>query len=202
VVLPDPFNVSTFACRFTAPAPANVAISSLLASFNVPPALTVTGMLFANALPPLNVNVPASTTVTPLNVFTPLSVNSADPAFVRSNAPLTTPLSVTPLATVNVVAALNAATPDSVNAPVLVPSPSASEPLRVNAFANVRAVTPSLDIFPPLNTTVPVPNAALSPTQTVPPLNVAPPLNVFAPLNVKAALPLFTNLPAPLITPL
>jgi hypothetical protein len=40
-------------------------------------------MLFANALPPLNVSVPASTTVAPLNVFTPLKVSSADPAFVK-----------------------------------------------------------------------------------------------------------------------
>jgi hypothetical protein len=40
-------------------------------------------MLFANALPPLNVNVPASTTVAPLNVFAPDNVNSALPAFVN-----------------------------------------------------------------------------------------------------------------------
>jgi hypothetical protein len=40
-------------------------------------------MLFANALPPLNVSVPASTTVAPLNVFAPDNVNSADPAFVN-----------------------------------------------------------------------------------------------------------------------
>jgi hypothetical protein len=82
-VLPDPLNVSAFPCKFTAPAPAKVAISSALASFNVPLAFTVTAMLFANALPPLNVNIPASTTVAPLNVFAPDNVNSADPAFVN-----------------------------------------------------------------------------------------------------------------------
>jgi hypothetical protein len=201
-VFPEPLNVNVFACKFTAPAPANVAISSLLASFNVPLAFTVTAMLFASALPPLNVNVPASTTVAPLNVFAPDNVNSPLPAFVRSNPPLTTPLSVTPLATVNTVAAPNAAAPENVSAPVFVPSPSANAPLNVNPFATVRAVPPSLAILPPLNTTVPVPNAALSPTKTEPALTLAPPLNVFAPDNVNSPAPLFTKLPVPLITPL
>ena len=191
-----------FACKFTAPAPANVAISSALASFSVPPAFTVTAILFANALPPLNVNVPASTTVAPLYVFAPESVNSALPAFVRSNAPLTTPLIVTSLATVSVVAADSAAAPDNVNAPVFVPSPKLSPPLSVNAFANVRALALSLAIFPPLNTTVPPPNAALFPTNTAPPLTVAPPPNVFVPESVNVPVPLFAKLPLPLITPL
>jgi hypothetical protein len=201
-VFPDPLSVNAFACKFTAPDPANVAISSPLANFNVPPAFTVTAIVFANALPPLNVNVPAFTTVAPLNVFAPDKINSAEPAFVRSNAPLTAPLNVTALATSNVVAPLNAAFPAIVNAPVLVPSPSANDPLKLNAFANARDVTLSLAIFPPLNTTVPVPNAESSPTQTVPALTVAPPLNKFTPVRVNAPLPLFNNLPLPPITPL
>jgi hypothetical protein len=191
-----------FACRFTAPAPANVAISSLLANFNVPPAFTVTAILLSNALPPLSVNVPAFTTVAPLNVFAPDNVNSATPVFVRPNAPLTTPVIVTSLPTVIVVAAPSAAFPDNVSAPVFVPSPKASAPLNVNAFAIVRAVTLSLAIFPPLNTTVPVPNAESSPTNTDPALTLAPPMNVFVPESVSTPLPLFTKLPAPLITPL
>jgi hypothetical protein len=159
VVLPLPLTVSAFVCRFTAPAPANVAISSLLANFSVPPAFTVTAMLFTNALPPLNVNVPASTTVAPVNVFTPDNVSPADPAFVKSLAPLTTPPKVNSLATVSVVAPANAASPENVNAPVFVPSPNASAPLNVSTFANVRAVPPSLETFPPLSTKAPVPNA-------------------------------------------
>jgi hypothetical protein len=160
-------------------------------------------MLFASALPPLNVNVPAFTTVAPLNVFAPLNVNSPLPAFVKSNAPLTTPLSATPLATFNVVAALNAVAPENVNAPVFVPSPNANVPLNPSAFATVRAVTPSLEILPPLNVTLPVPNAASLPISTVPALTLTPPVNVFAPLTVNAPLPLFTRLPpVPLINPL
>jgi hypothetical protein len=201
-VFPAPLKVNTFACKLTAPAPANVPISSSLANFNVPPALTVTAMLFANALPPLSVRVPALTSVAPLNVFAPLNVNSADPAFVRSNAPLTTPLIVTPLATVNVVAADNAAAPENVSAPSLVTSPSTSAPLSDHPFVTARAVEPLLAIFPPLNTTVPVPNAALSPTHTVPALTDAPPVNVFVPESPNSPVPFFTKLPAPLITPL
>jgi hypothetical protein len=160
-------------------------------------------MLFANALPPLNVNVPASTTVAPLNVFTPLNVNSPLPAFVKSNAPLTTPPNVTPLATSNVVDALNAAAPENVIAPVFVPSPSANVPLNPSAFATVRAVVSLLEIFPPLNVTVPVPKAPSFPTNTVPTLTLTPPVNVFVPLNVNAPAPLFTrDPPVPLITPL
>jgi hypothetical protein len=160
-------------------------------------------MLFTNALPPLKVNVPASTTVAPVNVFAPLNVNSPLPAFVNPFAPLTTPLNVTPLATVNVVAPLNAAVPLNVNAPVFAASPSANAPLKPNAFATVRAVVSLLEIFPPLNVTLPVPKAASFPTNTVPLLTLAPPVNVFAPLNVNAPAPLFTrDPPVPLITPL
>jgi hypothetical protein len=159
-------------------------------------------MLFANALPPLSVNVPPSTTVAPLNVFTPLSVSSPLPAFVKSNAPLTTPLSVTPLATVSVVAALNAAFPLAVNTPVFTESPKANPPLKIQVFPNERADNPSLEIFPPLNVTVPVPNAESLPTKTTPELTVIPPPNVFTPLNVSVPPPLFTNTPdAPLKTP-
>jgi hypothetical protein len=159
-------------------------------------------MLFANALPPLNVNVPASTTVAPVNVFAPLNVNSALPAFVSPNAPLTTPPNVTPLPTVNVVAALNAAFPLAVNAPVFAESPKANPPLKLQLFPNERADTPSLEIFPPLNVTVPVPNAESLPTKTTPELTVIPPPNVFTPLNVSVPPPLFTKTPdAPLKTP-
>jgi hypothetical protein len=202
VLFAEPFSVSTFACKFTAPAPAKVAISSLLANFSVPLAFTVTAMLFANALPPLSVNVPASTTVTPLNVFAPESVNSSNPAFVKSFGPLTTPAKVTALATVNVVAPFKAAFPDKVSAPVFKASPRVNAPVKVNPFANVRAVALSLAICPPPNANVPVPNAALFPTHTVPALTPAPPLNVFAPESVNSPVPLFTILPVPLITPL
>jgi hypothetical protein len=203
VVLVDPLTVNRLVSRSTTPDPESDPISSSLANFSVPFAFTVTAMLFAKALPPLNVSVPASTIVAPLNVFTPLNVNSPTPPFVSPFAPLTTPLNVTPLATFNVVAALNAAAPENVIAPVFVVSPSASVPLNPNAFATVRAVAPSLEIFPPLNVTLPVPNAALFPTNTVPALTLAPPVNAFVPLNVSAPLPLFTNdPPVPLITPL
>jgi hypothetical protein len=204
VVLVDPLTVNRLVSKSTTPDPDNDPISSSLANFSVPFAFTVTAILFASALPSLNVNVPASTTVAPLNVFTPLNVNSPIPAFVKSNAPLTTPLIVTPLATFNVVAAPNAAAPENVNVPVFVPSPSANAPLNPSAFPTVRAVVSLLEIFPPLNVTLPsFPNAAPFPTNTVPSLTLAPPVNVFAPLNVNAPAPLFTSdPPCPLITPL
>jgi hypothetical protein len=121
-------------------------------------------MLLANALPPLNVSIPASTTAGPSNVFTPLNVNSAAPAFVNPYAPLTTPLSVAALATVRVVAVPNATFPLKVSAPLLVTSPNPSVPLITNAFASVRAVVDSLEIRPPLKVTVPLPSAASFPT--------------------------------------
>jgi hypothetical protein len=159
-------------------------------------------MLLISALPPLNVNTPASTFVAPLKVFTPLKVNSSDPAFVRLYAPLTTPLNVAALATVSVVAAPSATLPLKVNTPLLVASPKPSVPLIANSFASVRAVAESLEIRPALKVTVPVPSAALSPAWIAPPLKVTPPVKVLAPLIVNTAVPVFTKLPAPLITPL
>jgi hypothetical protein len=103
-------------------------------------------MLLARAFPPLNVNTPASTVVGPLNVFSPLKVNSSDPAFVRLYAPLTTPLRVAALATVSVVAAPSATSPLKVNAPLLVASPNPNAPLIANAFASVRAVAELLEM--------------------------------------------------------
>jgi hypothetical protein len=163
VVSAAPPTLSTFPCRFTAPAPARLAISSLLASFKVPLAPTVTAMLLISALPPLKVSTPASTLVTPLKVFTPLKVNSSDPVFVRLYAPLTTPLNVAALATVNVVAATSDTFPLKVSTPLLVASPNPSVPLIANAFASVRAVAESLEIRPALKVTVPIPSAALFP---------------------------------------
>jgi hypothetical protein len=202
VVSTPPLTLNTFPCKSTAPAPARLAISSLLASFNVPPADTVTAMLLMSALPPLNVRIPASTFVEPLKVFTPLKVNSSTPAFVRLYTPLTTPLNVAALATVSVVSAPSGTFPLKVSAPLLVASPKPSVPLIANSFASVRAVAELLEIRPALNVTVPVPSAALSPTWIAPSLRVTPPLNVFAPLIVNTALPVFTKLPAPLINPL
>jgi hypothetical protein len=159
-------------------------------------------MLLINALPPLSVSTPASTFVDPLKVFTPLKVNSSTPAFVKLYAPLTTPLIVAALATVNVVSPPNATFPLKVSAPLLVASPNPSVPLIANSFARLRAVALSLEIRPPLNVTVPVPSAALSPTWIAPSLSVTPPPNVFAPVIVNTALPVFTKLPAPLMSPL
>jgi hypothetical protein len=159
-------------------------------------------MLLINALPPLSVSTPASTFVDPLKVFTPLKVNSSTPAFVRLYAPLTTPLIVAALATVNVVSPPNATFPLKVSAPLFVASPNPSVPLIANSFARLRAVALSLEIRPPLKVTVPVPSAALSPTWIAPSLSVTPPPNVFAPLIVNTALPVFTSEPAPLINPL
>jgi hypothetical protein len=140
--------------------------------------------------------------VGPLKVFIPLKVNSSTPAFVRLYAPLTTPLIVAALATVNVVSPPNATFPLKVSAPLFVASPNANVPLIANSFAKLRAVTESLEIRPPLKVTVPVPSAALSPTWIAPSLNVTPPPNVFAPVIVNTALPIFTRLPAPLMSPL
>ena len=81
--LVPPLSVSVLPCRFTRPAPASEAISSLLASFNAPPELMVAAIAFTNALPPLRVRVPSFTAVVPLKVLTPLSVSSADPAFTK-----------------------------------------------------------------------------------------------------------------------
>jgi hypothetical protein len=159
-------------------------------------------MLLISALPPLSVSTPASTFVDPLKVFSPLKVNSSTPAFVKLYAPLTTPLSVAALATVKVVAAPSATFPLKVNAPLLVASPNPSVPLIANSFAKLRAAALSLEIRPPLKVTVPVPSAALSPTWIAPSLSVTPPLKVFAPLIVNNALPVFTRLPAPLMSPL
>jgi hypothetical protein len=135
-------------------------------------------------------------------VFTPLKVNSEAPSFTRAAVPLTTPLIVAALATVNVVSVPNATFPLKVNAPSLVASPKPSVPLIANAFANARAVALLLEIRPALKVTVPVPSAALSPTWIAPSLKFTPPLKVFAPLIVNTALPVFTKLPAPLINPL
>jgi hypothetical protein len=202
VVSTAPLTLNTFPCRFTAPAPARLAISSLLASFKVPPADTVTAILLIKALPPLSVRIPASTFVEPLKVFTPLKVNSSNPAFVRLYAPLTTPLIVAALATVKVVSLPNATFPLNVNAPLFVASPNPNVPLIANSFARLRAVALSLEIRPPLKVTVPVPSAALSPNWIAPSLSVTPPPNVFAPLIVNTALPVFTRLPTPLMSPL
>jgi hypothetical protein len=159
-------------------------------------------MLLISALPPLSVRIPASTFVGPLKVFTPLKFNSSAPAFVKLYAPLTTPLNVAALATVNVVAAPSATFPLKVSAPLLVASPKPSVPIIANSFASVRAVAESLETRPPLKVTVPVPSAALSPTWIAPSLKVTPPPNVFARLSVNTALPVFTRLPAPLMSPL
>ena len=79
----DPLKVSVLPCRFTNPSPASPAITSLLASFKLPPAFTLSCMLLARALPPLSVRSPAFTAVVPLYVFTPLSVSSASPSLTR-----------------------------------------------------------------------------------------------------------------------
>jgi hypothetical protein len=115
--------VIAFPCKFTAPAPDNVAISSLLANFSVPLAFTVTAVGFNKAAPPLNVRVPASTTTPPTNVFVPLSANSPNPAFVNKPLPPNTPLSTTPLGAVNVVAPVSVPEPLIVITPVLVTCP-------------------------------------------------------------------------------
>jgi hypothetical protein len=135
-------------------------------------------------------------------VFTPLKVNSSAPAFVKLYAPLTTPLIVAALATVKVVLPPSATFPLKVSAPLLDASPKPSVPLIANSFAKLRAVAELLEIRPALKVTVPVPSAALSPTWIAPSLKVTPPPNVFAPLIVNTALPVFTKLPAPLMSPL
>jgi hypothetical protein len=163
VVSDAPLAVSTLPCRFNAPAPASVAISSSLASFTKPDAFTVTAMLFASALPPDSVNVPPFTVVVPLNAFAPLRVSSDAPSFTRLYAPLRIPLNVAALATVNVVSPFNDAFPLKVSAPLFVASPTVSAPFRTSAFASVRAVPESEERRPPVNVSVPVPSAASSP---------------------------------------
>jgi hypothetical protein len=119
---------------------------------------------------------PAPTVTDPLKVFTPLNVNVPAPALVKLVNPLTTLLKVTSEAAVMVVAALSATAPEMLNTPVFTASPSVTVPDTLNAFANVRAVTPSLvNAVPDASVTVPVPSALLFPTRTVPAFTTVPP---------------------------
>jgi hypothetical protein len=164
--------------------------------------------------PPCNVNpepvpnpdaaptdkTPALTVTAPLNVFTPLNVNVPLPVFVRLVNPLTTLLKVTSDDAASVVAALNATAPETVSAPVFTASPNVTVPDKLNAFASVRAVTPSLvNAVPDASVTVPVPNAALFPTRTVPAFTTVPPPYKFAPPNTNVPAPAFVS--ANVLTP-
>ena len=106
------------------------------------------------------------------------------------------------LATVRFTSPSSDTLPPRFITPLLSTSPSVSAPLIANAFAKVRVVEESLDIRPPLKLTRPVPKAALFPASIAPALRLTPPLNVLAPVTVNTEVPVFTRLPAPLITPL
>ena len=93
----EPPNVRLKLCRFTEPAPATDAIVSAAFSFKVAPEATVTGAVSKTAAPPVNPKVPALTVIPSVLVFVPANVNSADPAFVNINEPVTFPFKVTAL---------------------------------------------------------------------------------------------------------
>jgi hypothetical protein len=93
-----PFNVNTVTAagaRFTVPFAVRTAEVGMVAdeaNSNVAPLETVNAV-DANE-PPEMVNVPAFTVVAPVNVFTPLKVNAAEPTF--TNEPATDPSEITP----------------------------------------------------------------------------------------------------------
>ena len=78
-----PLTVSAEDCNSTAPAPSKVAISSEEANRSFPLSPTVTAILSTRAAPPDKVRVPEDTSVDPVKVFAPDSVNSAPPSFTK-----------------------------------------------------------------------------------------------------------------------
>jgi hypothetical protein len=176
-----PLAVVTVESAVNIPAPANVNTPFFTASPNAtaPPKLyafakvrAVVESLDTNAPPNVTNPVPnapslptytapAPNVVPPVNVFAPLSVSDPNPAFVSENAPPNTPLITTPLAVVTVVFAASVPEPLNVRTPFFTASPNVTAPPKLYAFANVRAVAPSLDTTAPASVTTPVPNAAL-----------------------------------------
>jgi hypothetical protein len=144
---------------------------------------------------------PALKVAPPVNVFVPLNVNAAAPAFVRLNPPPKAPVpNTTSLSVVNVAFEVRLPLPLNVNVPPAT-APKVTAPPNAYPFVNARFVAESLASVAPLTVRTPVPNAALSPAKTVPPLTVAPPLNVLTPPTVRVPVPVCANAPVPLITP-
>ena len=156
-----PLTVSVLPCRFICPSPAMLAISSLLASLRLPSDPIETAMEFTSALPPLSVRVPRFTCVAPVKEFTPLRVNSLEPAFTKDPGPLTAPESVTKLSIFMFVVLLSNAPPAKFKSPLKSASPNATVPDKISPFATVRPVTESLVIRPVPIVTLPVPKPLL-----------------------------------------
>ena len=109
--------------------------------------------------------VPAFTVNPPLNVLAPPNVKIPAPALVKLVNPLTTLLNVTFDAVVSVVAEVSATAPEMVSNPLFTVSPNVTAPDTLNAFASVRAVTPSLiNVVPDASVAAPAPNEPLLPT--------------------------------------
>jgi hypothetical protein len=170
--------VSTFPCKFTVPLPlaVNTPTVSLDPNFKLPLVANVNVVPSPIALPPLTVSVPPFTVVFPVNEFTPPSVSSPTPAFVSVNAPLNGPPNTTLLAFVTVAFAVNVPAPPNVNVPLFVASPSVAVAPNEIPFESVRAVVPSLETVPPLNTNVPSPSAISLPRFNAPALTVVFPV--------------------------
>ena len=159
-----PLKVSVLPDKLTNPSPAKLAISSLALKFSAAPVFTVSTMLFASALPPTRVRLPALTVVVPLKVFTPDNVNSAVPAFTSPPLPPSAPANVAALARVIVLPPTSVPLPLKVRLPEFTESPSVKVPESNSAFASVRATAESLESRPPPRFKVPLPSAALFPS--------------------------------------
>jgi hypothetical protein len=108
--------------------------------------------------------VPLFTVTPPVNVFAPFNVNTADPAFVRANAPAKEPLNTTPLAVVTVEFAVNVVGPLNVRTPDVVACPSDTEGPSEIALDSERSAVELLASEPPARTTTPAPRAESLPT--------------------------------------
>ena len=154
-----PPTVSVLLCRFTDPVPARLPISSALANRSVPAASIISAAVFAIAVPPAIVRMPALTVVVPVKVFTPASVSWPAPALLNPNAPLTTPFKATALSTVSATLEARVTAPPIVRVPAFATLPNPSVPESVSALLKLRAVAESLETRPPLITIAPIPNA-------------------------------------------
>jgi hypothetical protein len=183
--------------RFTRPSTPNVVVADNVAplSTRISPPTPTPIVVVTNSPPAPNVKTPSVTLNAPLNVFTPVIRTLPAPNFVKAPLPEITPRISTPLAAFNEVAAVRTPSPLKTKAPLFVASPKVIDPLKLIAFDNERAVTPSLESRPPENTNVPVPSAESFPAWIAPAINSTPPMKSFAPLNVRTDEPFFRRIP-------
>ena len=188
-------------CKFTAPAPARLAISSDAASLSTVAEASVTAAALAIAEPPASVTEPATTLSVPVKVFAPESVSSPPPALVKPSEPLTTPPRTALLSRFSVPVPTTAISPFKVNEPEFSASPSVTSPDSATRLESTRAVAESLERRPELSVSSPDPSAELFAILTVPPLRANPPLKVLVPPRASVEVPPLTRAPEPLITP-